>query len=91
MLKTIEHRNSLLVNYNNFVPLNNNENKQISKGKNKNKAKLKFYERIKFSYRKHVKIPVVAITLWAQDVSWTSDGRLFFSRLDVQKTFYRRP
>ena len=32
---------------NNFVLLDNNENKQINKQTNKNKAKLKFYERIK--------------------------------------------
>ena len=31
---------------NNFVPLDNNENKQINKQTEKNKAKLKFYERI---------------------------------------------
>ena len=31
----------------NFVPLDNNENKKINKQTNKNKAKLKFYERIK--------------------------------------------
>ena len=32
---------------NNFVPLDNNENKQVNKQTNKNKAKLKFYKRIK--------------------------------------------
>ena len=34
---------------------------------------------------------MAAITLWAQDVLWTSDGRLFFSPLDAQETSYKRP
>ena len=58
MLKTIEHRNSLLANYTleiiiSYLWITMKINKQTNKQTNKNKAKLTFYERIKvFLYKK---------------------------------------
>ena len=67
------YRNSTLeIIISNLWKIMKTNKQKNNKQANKNKAKLKFYKRIKFSYPKNVKILVVAITLWAQNVSWTS-------------------
>ena len=63
---------------NNFVPLGNNEYKQINNQTNKNKAKLKFYERIKVFLSKNCENTSSSYHSMGTDVLWTSNGRLFF-------------
>ena len=61
---------------------------KINKQTNKNKAKLKFYERIKVFLSKKCENTSSSYHSMGTDVLWTD---VFFSRLDVQETFYKCP